>query len=107
MGGEILIMKIKILDEEHTFVYDHNTESISIKQDKHSTNYCKLWGIKKFINPTNQNIKYILESEENVPMYGDTTIHRLAEFFIKEQKVDLDSIYVEENLKVVVENEDL
>lgn len=107
MGGEILIMKIKISDEEHTFVYDNDTESVSIKQDKHSTNYCKLWGIKKLINPVNQSIKYILESEENVPMYGDTTIHRLAEFFIREQKVDLDSIYVEENLKVDIENEDL
>ncbi|MFL0198495.1 hypothetical protein ACJDU8_23475 [Clostridium sp. WILCCON 0269] len=99
-------MKIRISDEEHTFVYDNNTANVDIKQDKHSTNYCKLWGIKKFVNPTTQNIKYILESEENVPMYGDTTIHRLAEFFIKNEKIDLDSIYVEETLKVNIENED-
>lgn len=98
-------MKIKISDpdQEHIFTYE-NTENIGIKQDKHNTNYSKIWVIRKFINPVTKNIKYILESEENVPMYGDTTIHRLAEFTVINEDIDWNSLYVEASLTVDIDN---
>ncbi|MBV4436240.1 hypothetical protein [Clostridium tyrobutyricum] len=92
-------MKIKISDQEHVFTYD-DAENINIKQDKHNENYSKIWVLRKLINPITKNIKYILESEENVPMYGDTTIHRLAEFIVTDETIDWNSLYVEKALKV-------
>ncbi|MBA5851003.1 hypothetical protein H2684_06750 [Clostridium sp. cel8] len=97
-------MEIKIWDNEHNFTYDSKTKDANIVQTKNTKNYCRIWSIHKFINPTTKNIKYILESEENVPMYGDTTIHRLAEFKVKNDEVDLDTVYVEESLKVDINN---
>lgn len=92
-------MKIKISDQEHIFTYN-DTKNIDIKQDKRNENYSKIWVLRKLINPITKNIKYILESEENVPMYGDTTIHRLAEFIVADESIDWNSLYVEENLKI-------
>jgi hypothetical protein len=97
-------MKIKIWDQEHNFIYDSEVKNASIEQTKNTKNYCRIWSIHKFINPTNGNIKYILESEENVPMYGDTTIHRLAQFEIRNENIDLDALYVEESLKVDIQD---
>lgn len=98
-------MKIKIWDNEHTFIYDNDKMDTSITQTKNAKNYCRIWSIHKFINPLTKNIKYILESEENVPMYGDTTIHRLAEFKVNDKEVNLDTLYVEQSLKVDLQND--
>lgn len=100
-------MKIKISDQDHNFTYDQKSKNTEIIQNKNTKNYCKIWEVKKFINPVTKNTRYLLESEENVPMYGDTTVHRLAEFNVTNEEIDLDSLYVEETLKVDIINEDL
>jgi hemerythrin superfamily protein len=100
-----IIMEIKIWDSEHTFTYNSDKNETNIIQTKNTKNYCRIWSIHKFINPLNNNMKYILESEENVPMYGDTTIHRMAEFKIENGKLDTDSLYVENSLKVDIVND--
>ncbi|WP_446897386.1 hypothetical protein ACSVC9_10200 [Clostridium sp. LBM24168] len=98
-------MEIKVWDNEHTFTYNNDKKETNIIQTKNTKNYCRIWSIHKFINPSSNNVKYILESEENVPMYGDTTIHRLAEFKIKNNEIDIDSLYVEESLKIDITND--
>ncbi|MBP2032112.1 hypothetical protein J2Z42_000777 [Clostridium algifaecis] len=100
-------MKIKISDHDHNFTYDHESKNTEIIQNKNTKNYCKIWETKKFINPVTKSIKYLLESEENVPMYGDTTIHKLGEFIVTDEGIDFDSLYVEKNLKVDIINDAL